>query len=408
MAAPHVAGAAALLKQRHLGWTVEQLKSALVQTGDPVRLEGSPAEAPTTREGGGTVNLVRANTPLIFASPTGLSFGLVTPGQVSPLQGVALTDAGGGFGQWAVAVEPQGPPAGTSVTAPATVDVPGDLVLSVTAALGATQVDHTGFVVLSRSGDRRRIPYWFRVAAPALGAAQTTPLSRTGTYHGDTRGRPSLVDTYRYPEDAHELGLPRVLRGPEQVFRFSLRRPVANFGVAVTDSGSIEPRVVRAGNENRLVGQIGLPFNANPYLRGFQTPTPVAGAALPGTGDYDIVFDSVAVAGAGPFTFRFWISDVTPPRLRLLSTRGGLLRIAARDEGSGIDVRTIRLSVDGRLRPARYNAKRRLVTASIRNVRRGRHVLRVQVSDFQESKNMENVRKILPNTRRLRAAFRVR
>ena len=35
MAAPHVAGAAALLRQRHRGWTVEQLKSALVQTGGP-------------------------------------------------------------------------------------------------------------------------------------------------------------------------------------------------------------------------------------------------------------------------------------------------------------------------------------------------------------------------------------
>jgi hypothetical protein len=408
MAAPHVAGAAALLKQRHPGWTVEQMKSALVQTGDPVHLEGSQLEAPASREGGGTVNLVRANTPLVFASPTGLSFGLVAPGVVSPLQRVALTDAGGGLGLWTVTVEPQDPPAGASVTAPATVSVPGDLVLSVSAALGATQVDHTGFVVLSRSGDRRRIPYWFRVAAPALGAAQTTPLTRTGTYRGDTRGRPALVDTYRYPDDPHELGLPRFLRGPEQVFRISLRKPVANFGVAVTDSASITPRVVRAGNENQLVGQIGLPFNANPYLRGFQNPLPVAGAALPGPGDYDIVFDSATAAEAGPFTFRFWISDVTPPRLRLLSARGGLLRISARDDGSGIDKSAIRLSVDGLLRPAYYNAKRRLVTASIRNLRRGRHLLRVQVSDFQESKNMENVPKILPNTRRLRTAFLIR
>ena len=36
MASPHVAGAAALLRQRHRGWTVEQIKSALVLTGKPV------------------------------------------------------------------------------------------------------------------------------------------------------------------------------------------------------------------------------------------------------------------------------------------------------------------------------------------------------------------------------------
>ena len=49
-----------------------------------------------------------------------------------------------------------------------------------------------------------------------------------------------------------------------------------------------------------------------------------------------------------------------------------------------------------------------LVTASIRGLRRGRHTLKLSVSDYQESKNMENVRRILPNTRRLSTAFVVR
>ncbi len=74
----------------------------------------------------------------------------------------------------------------------------------------ATEATHTGFVVLERGGDRRRIPFWFRVAAPKLGAGRRRHRSRsTGTYQGDTRGHPALVDSYRYPDDRRELGVPR-------------------------------------------------------------------------------------------------------------------------------------------------------------------------------------------------------
>jgi subtilisin family serine protease len=408
MAAPHVAGAAALLRQRHRSWTVEQIKSALVQTGGPVFIAPT-VEARATREGGGTVNLVRADSPLLFASPTGLSFGFVPPGSAALPRTVTLTDAGGGAGQWTVSVAAQEPALGATVTVPPVVSVPGQLAVGVTAAPGATQADHSGFIVLSSAGRQRRIPYWFRVAAPALAAAQTTPLSVTGTYRGDTRGHPALVDNYRYPEDTRGVNLARTLLGPEQVFRISLQRSVANFGVVVTGgSRGIQPRIVRAGDENQLLGELALPLRANPYLPGFQVPTPLAGAALPGPGDYDIVFDSETVPQAGAFTFRFWIGDTTPPRLRLVSARRGLLRISVRDKGSGVDPSTIVLRVDGRERDAHYDAAHGQVVATIRNLRRGRHRLRLRVSDYQESKNMENVRKILPNTARLSGAFRVR
>jgi subtilisin family serine protease len=408
MAAPHVAGGAALLRQRHRGWTVEQLKSALVQTGGPVFAGASQVEANATREGGGTINLVRANSPLLFASPTGLSFGFVAPG-ASAAHSVALTDAGGGTGAWTASVVAQQSADGSSVSAPPVVSLPGELAVTATAAPTAAQAEHSGFIVLTRGADRRRIPYWFRVATPALAAAQTTPLTQTGTYTGDTRGHPALVNAYRYPADPRELGLPRTLLGPEQVFRVSLGKPVANFGVAVISGSSlVQPRVVRAGDENRLLGELALPYNANPYLPGFGVPTRVAGAALPGAGNYDVVFDSPTVSGAGPFSFRFWIGDTTPPSARLVSARGGLLRISTRDTGSGIDPSRTRLFVDGRRRAATFDASRGLILASIRNLRRGRHTLKVRLSDYQESKNMENVHRILPNTRRLTTRFVVR
>jgi len=407
MAAPHVAGAAALLRQRHRSWTVEQIKSALVLTGKPVLGPGG-AEADTTREGGGTVDLVRADHPLVFASPTNLAFGFLRPGAVATRQ-IALSDAGGGAGDWSVSATLQQAAGGVSVSVPPTTTVPGPLVVTATASPSATEATHTGFVVLQRGSDRRRIPFWFRVAAPKLGLEQSTPLTRTGTYHGDTRGRPGLVNTYRYPEDPRLMGVERSLLGPEQVFRVSLARPVANFGVAIIGGGqNLEPRVVRAGDENQLLGQIGLPFNSNPYLPAYGTPMPIAGAVLPAPGDYDIVFDSGTAAGAGAFTFRFWIGDTTPPRLKLLSTRGRVLRVRAVDAGAGVDPRFVHLSVDGHLRSARYDAGRNEITASLKNLRRGRHTFTLRVSDRQEPKNMENVPKILPNTARLHAAVRVR
>jgi len=68
----------------------------------------------------------------------------------------------------------------------------------------------------------------------------------------------------------------------------------------------------------------------------------------------------------------------------------------------------VRLSIDGHRRPATYQAGKGLVTASLRGLKRGRHGFTLLVSDYQETKNMENVHKILPNTSRLHAAFRVR
>ena len=406
MAAPHVAGAAALLHQRHRSWTVAQIKSALVQTGQPV-LRGA-VEAESTRQGGGTVDLVRADTPLLFASPSGLSFGHVLPGG-SAVGRVTLADAGGGTGQWAVATTIQQSVGGVAFNVPPVATVPGELVVTAIAATGSSQGSRTGFIELTRGTDRRRIPFWLRVSAPALAAAQTTPLTRTGTYRGNTRGRPALVESYRYPEDPRGFGVPRVLSGPEQVFRVSLRKPVANFGVAVTGGRlDVQPRVVHAGNENRLLGEIALPYNANPYSAGYGRPVPVVGAALPAPGDYDIVFDTLSASRAGPFTFRFWIGDTTPPRLKFLSARRGIVRVSARDDGAGIDRSQILLFVDGRQRSARYDSRRGLIVTTGRRLARGRHRLRLVVSDYQELKNMENVRRILPNTAQLRTVFFVR
>ncbi|HWG56343.1 MAG TPA: hypothetical protein VNT58_07460, partial [Gaiellaceae bacterium] len=221
-----------------------------------------------------------------------------------------------------------------------------------------------------------------------------------------------LVSEYRYPERAVGLGVATSLTGPERVYRVTLRRPAANFGVVVTRQARgvrIEPRIVRAGDENRLVGYTALPFNLNPYLRIFEQPVRASGAILPAAGAYDVVFDTPSAAAAGAFTFRYWINDTRPPSLALRTravARGGDVVVTASDAGSGVDPRSVFVRVDGAERRARFAGGRiRLDTAGLA---RGRHVLSVQVSDYQESRNMENVAAILPNTRILRTSFTVR
>ena len=411
MAAPHVAGAVALLRQRHPTWTPAQVKSALATTGDRAfQDEGRTTEATTTREGGGVVNLPRADVPLLFTAPVALSFGLV-PATTTATQTLTLSDAGGGAGEWVVTVEQQTGAAGTTVTVPPAVAVPGTLPVTVT-TVGAPSAEVSGFVVLTRGAERRRVPYWLRVSAPALGRAKTTRLTKPGLHKATTRGGSSLVSSYRYPESPRGLGFATSLPGPERVFRVTVTRTVANFGVVVTSEAkgvAVEPRIVAAGDENRLTGYAALPFNLNPYLRTFQEPVPASGAILPARGAYDVVFDSPSKARAGAFTFRFWVNDTKPPTLRLRTRsvkRGAPVSVTASDAGSGIARSSIVARIDGAERAASFRNGRVLVGTN--GLRRGRHALVLQVSDYQETRNMENVGQILPNTRTLRARFTVR
>ena len=414
MATPHVAGAAALLKQRHPAWTVAQIKSALVLTATPAyENTGHTVEASTIREGGGLINLPRANQPLLFASPADLSFGLVRMGS-AVTRTVTLADAGLGAGAWNVSVSSQVAAGGASVTAPSTVNVPGTLAVRASASGAAREKDVTGFVVLSREGVTRRIPYWFRVERPRLGGPSAT-LSRPGIYHGDTKGKPARVTSYRYPDDAGSLGVATRLPGPEQVFRIRLKRSVANFGIRLLSenrSVRVTPRLVAAGDENRLLGYRGLPLTDNPYLFPQEyKPIPIVAAVRAPPGSYDVVFDTPSAASAGRFSFRFWVNDTSPPRVRLLTRRtkaGGTLLLSATDGGSGVDPQTLRATIDDKPVTPSYQAKAGRVAIGLRSgLARGRHRVLLQVSDYQEDKNSETVPGVLPNTRFYRAFFTV-
>jgi len=409
MASPQVAGAAALLRERHPTWPVSLLKAALIGSGDTVRVGGQAA--PPTRGGGGLINPVRADVPLILPTPASLSFGLVAPGVSTPAQ-LEISDGGAGIGVWDVAVETVSAATGATLVVPATVSVPGVLAITANVDPSATGGDFSGFIRLTRGADVRRVPFWLHVSWPALAAATPTSLTTQRLVSGNTKGKPSRVSRYRYPEVPVDGPVSAVLLGPEQVFRFTLTRPVANFGVAITRRGSgvrVEPRVVAAGDENRLTGYAALPLHLNPYLAQFGEPVLVAGALRPQPGRYDIVFDSATTAGAGAYTFRFWVDDTRPPSAKLVQTRlrrSAPVLVRVSDAGSGVDPGTAVATIDGKAQATSW--KDGVLRIATKGTFPGTVKLRVQISDYQESRNTENVPPILPNTRVLNATIVIR
>jgi subtilisin family serine protease len=412
MATPHVAGAAALLLQRHPTWTVEEVKSALASTGDPVHTSGGSRQVSVLREGGGRVDLVQADQPLLFTKPTSLGWGLVRRG-FSNTKGLSTTDAGGGSAPWAVSIDAYSMPHGTTLTPLATTLEAGtSLSLRLAVSRKSSAGDGTGFVVLTHGTDVRRVAFWFHVEVPRLGLEPHRTLRRPGFYRGDTAGKPSRVSSYRYPERGFAVGVPIRLGGPEQVFRFTLRRRVANFGAVVVAAARgvrVSPRLVAGSDENRLVGYTALPASLNPYQE-FARPEPVVAAVLPDPGTYALVFDTPTGAKPGAFTFRFWVNDTAPPSISFLNrttTAGRPLRFAVHDAGSGVDPRSLRVRVGGKpFRFFTYSSGKLLIRT--KGLPAGRHSVTVTASDYQETKNMEDVGPVLPNTRVLHATVTLR
>ncbi len=94
MAAPHVTGAAALLKQIHPSWSPAWIKSALMSTSkylDMYNDDGTPAQP--LDMGAGRLDLTHAANPGVILDPPSLSFGLVEMGETKSLD-VTITSTG--------------------------------------------------------------------------------------------------------------------------------------------------------------------------------------------------------------------------------------------------------------------------------------------------------------------------
>jgi hypothetical protein len=249
MATPHVAGAAALLREQHPNWTVPEIKSALMSTAGPAwQNTARTQEASVLLGGAGLTDVASANNPLIFTDPQSLSFEKldVTTGDQRKSLLLTLSDAGGGGGTWSVAVAPQSQTSGVQISAPATVSLPSGgfmgIPVTVTAPGTAGTGENFGFIVLTMNGVTRRVPYSFLVEKPALANVAATPLAKLQA--GDTAVGPNRVSVYCCPSEPFGPppdflnGAPMNEDGSEHLYTIALDQPVANFGVSVLQEGA--------------------------------------------------------------------------------------------------------------------------------------------------------------------------
>jgi uncharacterized repeat protein (TIGR01451 family) len=172
MAAPHVAGAAALLKQMHPGWTPTQIMSALKSTSvTEIWLDADKTmPAGVLDMGAGRIDLGEAGDPGLTFAPSSLSFGAHKAG-ATPTLTVEATDVTGIAATYEVSATIDAGVTASVSTANLAVSANGSASFDVTVdTTGAAPGDYGGFVWLDDGINRNHIPLWVRVEAPMAAA----------------------------------------------------------------------------------------------------------------------------------------------------------------------------------------------------------------------------------------------
>ncbi len=438
--APHIAGAAALLLQRHPTWTPKQVKSALMSTAGPAFADsGLTREATVLVEGAGLARLSAADRPVIFTDPQSLSFGYLSASTGATTRAIALavSDAGDGAGAWQVEVQAQAATAGTTIeAAPFTLAPGGNAVVQVVVRVagGAAVGDNFGFLVARRGDVVRRVPYAFSVTRSGLAGSPVTRLKANQT--GDTRRGEDRARVYRWPTAPFGIaGLFGVDTsvfddGKEKVYSIDIPRDVVNAGAVITkppvrigapiesllgSNAPAHPWFLGSLDENDVLGYAGMPANANSLMPDFIFSVGAAGVVFPPAGRYYVVVDSgrdlfTGRSLGGRYVLHSWINDVKPPGVRLLTSRisAGRPTIVARvrDAKSGVDPLSLLLKARTPALEApatSFDPETGIAVFSIPREARlfpGSAFMQIVASDFQETKNVADTggTNPMPNT----------
>lgn len=162
MAAPHLAGAAAIVRQAHPTWPAWAVRSAIVNQADVDVLtryaDGTTKEIDVNVSGAGRLNLASAVAADVVMSPVSVSFGAVPSGSgVTRTVPVTILNAGAAPRTFTVAIAPYGSATGVTFSVPAaaiTIDPMKTATVTVTAVFtkAAAKGDKQAWLVVSESG----------------------------------------------------------------------------------------------------------------------------------------------------------------------------------------------------------------------------------------------------------------
>jgi subtilisin family serine protease len=178
--APRAAGAAALVRQKHPGWTPAQVKAALMETASRPTGDGKIGGERLMSRGSGDIDLAAASTVESLVLPASASFGRVAldPGATTRSKTLTLSNLSSATVTYSLAVQATaGHAAVVPSVEPATVTLaPGEsrpvvLRLSIGNGVAAAQTDSEGFLAVSDGRmtipDVLYVPYWIRTVAAA-------------------------------------------------------------------------------------------------------------------------------------------------------------------------------------------------------------------------------------------------
>ena len=213
--APMVAGAAALVKQKHPTWTPAQIRSALINSANQsVTLDDQGDTVDVEWVGAGRLDANAAVNATVVASPTAASFGQLTAAPSNLTKAFTITNLGSAAVTLTVAVA-QGTasytgnltsgikPAVDKTSLPVPAGGAATLNVSLTGSLPAAGV-YTGAITLTGAGGvSLTIPYMYLVGGGTVGGYNVTFVG-SGGFEGIVGQQP--VDPI-YPSHPHAVAI---------------------------------------------------------------------------------------------------------------------------------------------------------------------------------------------------------